>query len=99
MIEDGEKLPTKCHNLKLREDFCDDVCMGLKNFEVRENDRGFQKGDTVKFQCVDKKNISLYHAINLKEYEITYVLSGWGIKDGYVVFGIKEILNDGNWNI
>lgn len=82
----------KRHNLKLRVDFADDVCMGRKNFEVRKNDRGFLKGDTVKFSCVDKSGLPIPHVINDKVYEITYVLSGWGIKDGYVVFGIREIL-------
>ena len=32
-----------------------------------------------------------YHAIERKEYEITYVLSGWGLEQGYVVFGFKEV--------
>ena len=32
-----------------------------------------------------------YHKVEEREYEITYVLSGWGIKEDYVVFGIKEI--------
>lgn len=34
--------------------------------------------------------MKLQHSINDKVYEITYVLNGWGIKNGYVVFGIKE---------
>lgn len=28
------------------------------------------------------------HPLNGKEYEITYVLSGWGIENGYVALGI-----------
>ncbi len=26
-----------------------------------------------------------------KEYEITYVLAGWGLKENYVALGIKEV--------
>ena len=84
------KLLVKHHNLKLLETFADDVLIGYKTFEVRKNDRGFQKGDTVNFTCVDDKGTQLQHTINEKIYEITYVLNGWGIENGYVVFGIKE---------
>lgn len=34
------------------------------------------------------------HPISYKVYEITYVLNGWGLKDGYVVFEIREVKND-----
>lgn len=84
-------LMTKKYSLKILEVFADDILVGYKTFEVRKNDRGFQKGDTVKFTCVDEDGNRLQHLINDKEYEITYVLNGWGIKNGYVVFGIKEI--------
>jgi hypothetical protein len=35
--------------------------------------------------------LNKFHDINHREYVITYVLSGWGISDGYVVFGIAEL--------
>lgn len=78
----------KTHNIKLDIHFCDDVLNGRKNFEVRYNDRGYQAGDLVKFIPVDgcfHEN----HDVQKHTYEITYVLSGWGLKEGYVVFGIK----------
>ena len=37
------KLLTKTHKLKILESFADDVCIGNKNFEIRKNDRGYQK--------------------------------------------------------
>jgi len=79
------------HELKILKDFADAVYGGDKTFEVRENDRGFQKGDKVIFKAVENKvaaTIPVEHPINEQEYRITYVLSGWGIKEGYVVFGI-----------
>lgn len=81
----------KTHRIKLNEDFCDAVLSGEKSFEVRENDRGYQKGDHVVFSSITKTSLPFYHPIESKTYEITYVLSGWGIKEGYVVFGIKEV--------
>ena len=31
------------------------------------------------------------HVLSERTYEITYVLNGWGLKAGYVVFGIREV--------
>lgn len=70
---------------------CDDVLYGDKTFEIRENDRGYQKGDRVVFQPYDPNKLFVNHPISDKVYEITYVFSGWGLQNGYVVFGIKEI--------
>lgn len=84
------KLLTKTHKLKILENFADDVCIGNKNFEIRKNDRGYQKGDIIKFTCVDNQGKILPHIIDEKIYEITYVLNGYGLKNGFVVLGIKE---------
>lgn len=75
------------HELKIEEVFADAIVGGDKNFEIRNNDRGFQKGDIIKFIPLDR----LHHPINKKLYQITYVLSGYGLKEGFCVFGIKEV--------
>lgn len=82
----------KVHEIKLNIEFCDAVLNGEKTFEIRENDRGYQKGDHIRFEPVSLSPYQsfLYHAIQEREYEITYVLNGWGLQDGYVVFSIKE---------
>jgi len=81
------------HKIKIRESFADAVNRGDKTFEVRKNDRGYQKGDIVQFVVLyDSDGCEMIsHPLIGKEYEITYVLSGWGIEDGYCVFGIKPI--------
>ena len=81
------------HNIKIRESFANAVDTGEKTFEVRKNDRGYQKGDTIKFTVLyDYDGCEMIdHPLSKKKYEITYVLSGWGIEDGYVVFGIKQV--------
>ena len=78
------------HNIKLQKEFADAVMNGDKTFEVRYNDRGYQKGDAVIFHVMDGM-FQINHPLNHKNYEITYVLSGWGIKEDYVVFGIREV--------
>lgn len=82
------------HKIKLNINFCDVVLSGDKCFEVRRNDRGYQKGDLIKFIPWQGLSVgySVPHELDHKTYEITYVLSGYaGIKDGYCVFGIKEV--------
>lgn len=82
------------HCLKLNSRFANAVKRGDKNFEIRKNDRGFQKGDTVIFRLVNDKGETPYpnemSPLYGRFYEITYVLSGWGLKEDYVVFGIRE---------
>jgi ParB family chromosome partitioning protein len=80
----------RVHNLKILNDFADAVAMGDKTFEIRENDRGYQKGDYIKFLAIEKNGTPNHHCINNKLYLITFVMNGWGIKNGYVVLGIKE---------
>lgn len=81
------------HRIKIMESFADAVLRGDKTFEVRNNDRGYQCGDMVQFTVLyDSDGLEiLSHPLNKKNYRITYVLSGWGIQDGYVVFGIKPV--------
>lgn len=83
----------KIHKLKLDINFCDAVFDGKKTFEVRKNDRGYQTGDRIKFIPIDSHNPAetIYHRIENREYQITYILNGWGIKNGYVVLAIKEL--------
>ena len=86
------------HKIKLREDFIEPVVKGDKNFEIRFNDRGYQKGDYIKFIPVDKDGKEIQKIFMNKNeeeiirstYEITYVLNGWGLQDGYVVFGFYQ---------
>lgn len=83
------------HELKILSSFVRPILDGSKTFEIRENDRGFQKGDRVQFKVVSDdwtyKNNSIDNELEHKVFEITYVLNGWGLKNGFVVFGIREV--------
>ena len=86
------------HKIKILDVFADAVWSGEKTFEVRMNDRNYQKGDIIEFKVVYETAIgyreSYGHPLNGEKYQITYVLSGWGMKDGYVAFGIRRMQND-----
>lgn len=81
----------RTHNIKILNDFADAVACGDKTFEVRQNDRGYQKGDFIRFSAVDKAGLINKHVIDEKLYEITFILNGWGVKNGFVAMGIKEV--------
>ena len=78
----------KIHNIKLNYEFQQPILDGEKTFEVRCNDRGYQKGDLVKFRVFDGRR-NVIEPLDDMVFEITYVLSGWHIDDGYVVFAFK----------
>ena len=83
------------HTLKIHERFVKPILEGEKRFEIRSNDRCFQKGDLVTFIVVNNNGIEenylheKYHDFERISYDITYVISGWGLKNGYVVFGFR----------
>lgn len=83
----------KTHEIKLNIEFCDAVLNGEKKFEVRYNDRGYNTGDLIKFIPYDDNHIfsPCTHEISKRLYQITYILNGWGLKNGYVAFAIEEV--------
>jgi len=85
------------HEIKLRDEFEQAVLSGEKSFEIRNNDRGYQKGDRIRFKVVDSLGCEkVWSELNGKMYEITYVLNGWGLKDNYVALAIKECCDERN---
>ena len=82
----------RTHEIKISDEFANAVASGDKTFEVRENDRGYQKGDLVKFTVIDNIKVPyVSHELHNMLFEITYVLSGWGIEQGKVAFAIKKV--------
>ena len=79
------------HRLKIREDYANSICCGDKTFEVRYNDRNYQKGDFIEFDPVSRDGIRMIHNIEEMMFEITNVHSGLGMADGYVVLAIKRV--------
>lgn len=79
------------HIIKILEPYADAIIDGRKKFEVRQNDRGYNAGDKIWFRVIyPDKTIFSTHPLNKKRYSITYVYSGAGLQNNYVVFGIEE---------
>ena len=79
------------HVIKIQKPYADAIADGRKNFEVRLNDRGYNAGDFVSFIVKDGEFTLLSHPLGGVHYRITYVHSGLGLQEGYVVFGIEVV--------
>lgn len=80
------------HELKILPEYFKAVKSGLKNFELRYNDRGFEVGDTVILrEYIDGKYTG--HRFFLS---ISYILDGgqYGLPDGYCIFSWIPEAND-----
>ena len=80
------------HTLKIYPEFFKAVQDGSKTFEIRKNDRGFQKGDFLFLQeyilnpwyCDHYTGETCYRAVE-------YVLSGFGLQPDYVCLGLRSL--------
>ena len=79
------------HRLKTWPQYFDAAVSGAKPFEVRRDDRGFQRGDQVVLVEVSLPRDGMIPTGREAKYEITYVLTGGqlGIEPGYVVLGLE----------
>lgn len=81
------------HELKLNHKFWEPVISGNKNFEIRKNDRGFREGEHIRFYKVND-NGEILNNEKSNRFLITYVLSGWGVEQGYVALAIHVLGSD-----
>lgn len=90
------------HELKTPPVYWDAVQRGEKNFDVRRDDRGFQKGDILELVRHNGRHVEIPDAYRDRlahkaDYtlirEIAYILTGgqFGIEPGYVVMALKEV--------
>ena len=83
------------HELKILEPFADAITNGEKTFEVRRNDRNFQKGDLIKFKVISEQTGNpTTHKIDAHLFRIGYVLKfedfPAGLSEGFAVFTITR---------
>ena len=80
------------HIIKITEPYADAIIDGRKNFEVRKNDRGYNAGDVIWFKVIYADGCQFTsHPLHDRKFKITYVHSGLGMENGYVVFGIEGL--------
>lgn len=98
----------KIHELKLDNEYFDDVESGLKTFEIRKNDRNYMVGDLLALSrfknghylairyglYIKKENAEKIVSLNEADTILMEVayITDYEQKDGYVVMGIKPYL-------
>lgn len=86
----------KCHELKVLERFFPSLVDMSKPFEIRKNDRGFERGDYCLFheilQHSDGEVLYTGHTcIRAVSFVLTHKM--WeAVPEGFVILGLKEIL-------
>lgn len=83
----------KEHRLKILYRYLVDINENGKTFEIRKNDRDFQKGDVVSFIPISETKAFVVDTSLHTKYRITYVFYGgeYGLDKDYCVFGIEPI--------
>lgn len=82
------------HQLKIESQFFEEIVKGEKTFEVRENDRDFQKGDYLGLNEITSHpcNVTGEHK-ETGNFVLVKVLSVFKddrfVKDGYVIMSIR----------
>jgi len=94
------------HELKIEKQWADAKLAGEKPFEIRLNDRGFQKGDLIHYVVIDPKTKEPYrppmseaaiggasvHPIETVDFIVTYMMQGFpGLQDGYCVYADQPV--------
>ena len=80
-------MTNKIHDLKILPRYFDLVKRGIKNFEVRKNDRDFEVGDMLELLEWDDKEHK-YTGRNERR-KIIYILNDIDYcKEGYVILGL-----------
>ena len=77
------------HELKIKPEYFLEVMNGNKTFELRKNDRDYMVGDTIILKEFDED----YTGAQV-ERKISYLLMNceqYGLMDGFVILGLKEI--------
>lgn len=86
--------PGKTHDLKTDPDVFDAVWNGLKTFEIRFNDRNFKVGDWLSLHETKhsgsqmKAGASLIYTGRSMLRQVSHVLSGYGLADGWVCLSL-----------
>ncbi|MFH6944588.1 DUF3850 domain-containing protein [Flavobacterium sp. FlaQc-50] len=81
----------KIHELKTWQKYFVDIFCGLKNFELRKNDRDFKVGDEVLLKEYDA--FKREYTGRILHRRIDYILHGgqFGLEEGYVILALSKL--------
>ena len=84
------------HELKVQPPYFEALRDGTKTFEVRRNDRAFQRGDRLKLTEMRENGWTVNSESTPLHFEVTYVYAGdprfGGVEPGHVVLGLRPLV-------
>lgn len=76
------------HELKILPQFFELVILGIKNYELRKDDRNYQKNDILRLQEWDGREYTGRETVRI----VTDKLSSYdGLEPGYCILSIEEV--------
>lgn len=79
------------HELKILPEYFEAVKKGIKNFELRKDDRDYQVGDMITLKEYTKDGV--YTGRGIANLKIEYILRDcpdYGLKKGYCILGFTD---------
>ncbi len=82
------------HDLKQDTRFFADSISGIKNFEIRFNDRNFRAGDILLL----RERFFITYTKRWATFPVKYVLSDtvWGMQEGFVIMALGPCISKGD---
>lgn len=81
----------RVHELKSWPLFMDLFQHSGVRFDVRVNDRNFQKQDYLLFREYDSSRLPHAYAARCMIFRVSYTLSGWGVSPGHIALGLQKV--------
>ena len=79
----------KLHDIKILKEYFDAKLAGLKPWEIRKDDRGYEVGDWLRLREIvpvpDSKPVMHQYTGRVLITEVLYIHRGMGLQDGYIV--------------
>jgi len=101
LAENEIGLHKRVHTLKVWPEYWDALMTGVKRFEVRRDDRGFQRGDILRLLRCHKPLIGGYEVeldfngkpSHVMDFHVDYILTGgqFGVEPGFVIMSITRV--------
>jgi hypothetical protein len=77
----------KTHQVKSWPEFFEPIALGVKTFDLRKDDRGYQVGENIQFE--EFRHLTGEHTGKVVTRRIAYILRNFdGLMPGYVILGI-----------
>lgn len=79
----------KLHDIKILKEYFDAKLAGLKPWEIRKDDRGYEVGDWLRLREIvpvpDSEPVMHEYTGRVLITEVLYIHRGMGLQDGYIV--------------